>query len=154
VEFVAGGEGSPEAIDDDGLGGSGRSGMDGGDEKGVEPEPMKIADRGRDLGASAGRGVIGRKVSDKIHQEQEDEENNEDDDAATVVFGGEDSREDVRTKRPTAPALRSTLFRLVSRVLQPAAFCPLSSRAVNFCLFRVLELCCWAQSLSCWGDRI
>lgn len=58
VELVAGGLGRPEALEEVlGLGGSGRSGRLGG----VEPaDPMKIADKGRDLGASVGRGVIGR----------------------------------------------------------------------------------------------
>ena len=57
VELVAGGDGRPDALEEVlGLGGSGRSGRVGG----VEPaEPMKIADKGRDLGACRGRGVIG-----------------------------------------------------------------------------------------------
>lgn len=58
VEFVAGGDGSPESTEDEGLGGSGRSGMAGGEGFGVDP--MNIADKGRDLGASAERRVIGR----------------------------------------------------------------------------------------------
>ena len=58
VELVAGGDGRPEALEDVlGLGGSGRSGRAGE----LEPaDPMKIADKGRDLEACTGRGVIGR----------------------------------------------------------------------------------------------
>ena len=58
VEFVAGGEGRPDALDEVlGLGGSGRSGRVGGVSL---VDPMKIADKGRDLEACTGRGVIGR----------------------------------------------------------------------------------------------
>lgn len=72
VELVAGGEGSPESWEVDGLGGSGRSGMDGGEEVGVEPEPMKIADKGRDrdLEASAVRGGIGRSSARQGHKQR------------------------------------------------------------------------------------
>lgn len=67
LEFVAGGEGSPDLggvegpAEPSGLGGSGNLGRPGGVELDEEPsEPMKMADRGRWLRATEGRGVIGR----------------------------------------------------------------------------------------------
>lgn len=63
VEFVAGGDGRPDAesVDDaPGLGGSGRSGRLGGVEPGLGP--MYMADKGRDVLVDLlklGRGVIG-----------------------------------------------------------------------------------------------
>jgi hypothetical protein len=61
VEFVAGGEGKPELSDAaPGLGGG--SGKSGNLLLGVDTEPRKIADKGRDLlDAKEGRGVIGKK---------------------------------------------------------------------------------------------
>jgi hypothetical protein len=57
VEFVAGGDGSPEWVEEElGLGGSGKSGILGEEEL---LEPRKIADKGR-LFEKEGREVIGQ----------------------------------------------------------------------------------------------
>lgn len=57
VEFVAGGEGRPECVDEaPGLGGSGKSGRFEGE--GAGPAPRKIADKGRRVDGKEERGVI------------------------------------------------------------------------------------------------